>query len=233
MSSIDSYIPHRINGSQVADEVRLNDFALLDGTRPFSGRTTAPAVTLTEPNVVSGFDRIGTLDLASVNPGIRWRETDRADGLAGKHYWWYQNQGLFYLLQDRLGDGTWQTPYPLQVMTSGEVRFGFVPIVFGGGALGQVASGAYTGNGAVSRTISLPFPPVVVQVSQSAAIHMSGTPNNSIGSRIAGTAVLSTGLLENRPALATNGFIVGVADTGGLTTHTNFNGRAYGYVAFG
>lgn len=233
MSSVDSYITQRINGSQVADEVRLNDFVLLDGTRPFSGRVTAPAATLTAPNVTQGFDRIGTLDLSSANPGIRWRETDRADGLAGKHYWLYHNAGLLYLLQDRLGDGTWQTPYPLLVMSTGEVRFGFVPTVGGTAALAQVASGAYTGNGAVGRTISLPFPPVAVQVSQLSAVHVSGTPDQANGFRVAGTAVTTSGLQENRPGLAANGFTVGVADTGALTTHTNFSGRAYGYVAFG
>lgn len=73
--------------------------------------------------------------LSSISPQLQWTDTDNAG--AGRNYWWHNNGGQFYLLQDRTGNGSWENTYPMVVGATGSVTFG----------IGLVSTGPLTANG--------------------------------------------------------------------------------------
>lgn len=94
----------------------------LDGT----GSVARSGDTMTGPLII---DRTGLAGndqhIKSANPQILFEDTDRTG--AGKRYWFHHNNGLFYILQDRSDNGTWDGPHPFQIDANGNVGFGFAP----------------------------------------------------------------------------------------------------------
>jgi len=88
------------------------------------------------------------------------------------------------------------------------------------------ASGTYTGNGAASRIISLPFTPAAVFV-----VSKNGTMRDVGGSMYGGLAVTGSDVNNGSGAAlstTTSGFIV----YAGSQAATNQNGGTYHYIAF-
>lgn len=60
--------------------------------------------------------------LQSPNPQIQFQDTDQTGG--GKNWWFHVNGGNFYILPDRGGDGSWETPYPVVINSNADITFG-------------------------------------------------------------------------------------------------------------
>lgn len=105
-----------------------------------------------------------------------------------------------------------------------------------GATVAKASRSSYTGNGASSRTIALPFTPgfVVVTNRTSGASHYSGVGDqtNTYGimsrSPAGSTGITAQNATQARPRCATNGFIVASGTDG-----TNVNGDVYDYLAVG
>lgn len=107
-----------------------------------------------------------------------------------------------------------------------------------------IATGTYTGTGAASRTITLPFTPLWVFLIRNTApandvlVFSSSSPGSTsaadygvAGGNYGGTyRAESSDLVSRRPLATTNGFTVG--DSGAGSNNTNESGIAYRYVAF-
>lgn len=87
------------------------------------------------------------LYLKSNDPQIEFYDTNESSGNPGRRYWFHQNSGKFYLLQDRSDDGGWNSPHPFTVETDGVVDFGFTPTASGASLATQNwVSGTHSSN---------------------------------------------------------------------------------------
>lgn len=104
-----------------------------DGLSAYSLRaSTVIAGTLNASDLVTLTQASGALEIASSTPQINFVETDITG--AGSRYWFHHNSGTFYLLQDRSGNGAWDSPHPWYCNTAGTIVFGYGPTV-GGNAI--------------------------------------------------------------------------------------------------
>lgn len=99
-----------------------------DGLSAYSLRaSTVIAGTLNASDLVTLTQASGALEIASSTPQINFVETDITG--AGSRYWFHHNSGTFYLLQDRSGNGAWDSPHPWYCNSAGNIVFGFTPNV--------------------------------------------------------------------------------------------------------
>lgn len=89
------------------------------------GDTLGKGLTITGQNAPGAAYTGSSQRIATTNPTIEFDDTDNTG--AGGKYWLHHNSGLFYLLQDRDGAGTWDSPHPWFVDAAGQLRLGFEP----------------------------------------------------------------------------------------------------------
>lgn len=70
---------------------------------------------------LTGGTLTGDLVMSGVSPTIRFTDTDAS----AYDYWAHVNSNQFYILVDRGGDGTWETPHPLQLDAANNIAYTF------------------------------------------------------------------------------------------------------------
>lgn len=130
----------------------------------------------------------------------------------------------YFLTQVAVGDAT--TDNYARPSTIAQVKAALG--ISGGGT--QRATGAYTGDGAATRTIGVGFEPDLVIVTGGDGVwSASNVPhaNATYGAAVYGGGASSTEQVVNRPKLASTGFIVG----GNSNYHLNKSGLGFQWLA--
>lgn len=173
------------------DNVFTNDARLTNARTPSndsnlvhrSGNETISGIKTFNDEVILG--RSGqSLRISNTNPEIQFEDPGEAG--AGRNYWIHHNSGIFYILQDRTGDGAWNSPHPFQINPDGRVYIGngFSGLVkFDRTLIGNVTETfSYLGNG-LSGAVNLNLNVAnVFELGQSGNITLSMTNLPSDGS---------------------------------------------------
>jgi hypothetical protein len=112
------------------------------------GDTEAYQNVYTGPLIVNSLGGQEDIHIKGTSPTIEWDDTDLTG--AGSRYWIHVNGRRMYFLQDRTGDGNWNSPHPMQIESDGTVTIG---IKLGGSGVVPVtalkkAQGSRSGAGA-------------------------------------------------------------------------------------
>lgn len=92
-----------------------------------------------------------TMLLETTSPQLEFHDTDHAAGSAGKRHWLHHNGGNLYFLIDDNDNGTWNSPHPIRIRSSGVVDVGR-GLQFGGTGGAQQQKPVVTSSTAPSDT---------------------------------------------------------------------------------
>ena len=127
---VTTQINNLINGAPGALDTLNELAAALGNDASFS---TSITNSISAKVAKSGDTMTGELVFSMSAPQIRFADTDHYD------HWIHVNSNRFYILSDRNGDGSWETPYPMELNSETNVAYMFGNTVIHSGNIGSYA----------------------------------------------------------------------------------------------